>query len=325
MNQMFLCVVNPSARSGRGGGIWGKLRQALEQRNIGYEVIFTRGPEHAVQAVRERTSRDPEEQLDIIVVGGDGTLNEVLTGICDLSRVRLGLVPVGSGNDFARDLDLPKDPARLIERICNAQVRRHLDVGVLTYIDMEGQRSRLGIEPEQTRRFGVSAGIGFDAAVCEEALASEIKNRLNRIGLGKLAYGAIAVRAIARAPRIPCDITIEDGAHRETIHLEHFLFIAAMIHHYEGGGFRFAPAAALSDGRFDMCIIGQMPVPMMFLAMPFAYFGRHYGFREVYHRLGGRVHIRTQEPMWVHTDGEVLTKSRELTFECQKEALALLV
>ena len=324
---MFYCVVNPAARSGQGGGIWRRLERELADRSLSYEVIFTDGPGRALEAVRERTGRiaEGDEPLDIVVLGGDGTLNEVLSGITDLKRVRLGLVPVGSGNDFARDLELPRDPARIIERICDGVERRRLDVGILEYSDLDGPRSRLNIEPEVTRRFGVSAGIGFDAAVCEEALQSGTKNRLNRLGLGKLSYGAIAVRNIAHAPRIHCDIELIRGEGSESIQLSHFLFIAAMIHHYEGGGFKFAPGADMTDGLFDMCIIGQMPVARMFMAMPFAYFGRHYMFKGTMHRLAREVHIHAEAPLWVHTDGEVLVAAKDLVFKCERQALSMIV
>ena len=97
-----------------------------------------------------------------------------------------------------------------------------------------------------------------------------------------------------------------------------------MIHHHEGGGFRLAPKANLTDGRFDLCIVGDMKRAKMFLALPFSFFGLHYIFKGVYKYRTSKIHIKTMIPMWVHTDGEVSVKSDDITLECLKQKLRLM-
>ena len=144
---------------------------------------------------------------------------------------------------------------------------------------------------------------------------------LNKIGPGKLTYGMIAIKQLIKADKIPCDIEFENG---KQVHLTHFLFIASMIHRYEGGGFNFAPKAKLTDGKFDLCIVGDMKRAMMMLALPFSFFGLHYYFKGVYKYRTSKIRIKTLIPMWVHTDGEVSVKSDDITLECLKQKLKLM-
>ena len=88
--------------------------------------------------------------------------------------------------------------------------------------------------------FDVSAGMGFDAAVCQMANTTGTKSFFNKIGLGKLTYGTIAVKELFGAEKVPCEIILDDET---AIHVDSFIFAAAMVHHYEGGGFNFAPKA----------------------------------------------------------------------------------
>lgn len=324
--KLYYCIVNPSARSGHGESLWSQLENRFKSENIRYKVVFTVGPGHALRVTKKLTTQDfPQDQLPLklVVMGGDGTLNEVVSGIVDFDKVVVGYVPVGSSNDFARDLGLPKTPVELFDHILDGKVIRKLDLGKLTYNKKTKDLSRLHDDNiEDTRIFDVSAGIGFDAAVCEEALSSGTKNFLNKIGLGKLTYLTIAVRQILKADKIPCDIIIDDN---EPIHLDHFLFVAAMIHHYEGGGFKFAPDADLTDGLFNMCIVGALPIARIFVALPLAYVGKHYWIKGIQHVTARKVTINTHIPMWVHTDGEVQVKSDSITLECLQQKLSLII
>lgn len=325
---MYYCIVNPSARSGKGKEIWESLEKKFAERKIEYKVAYTKGPGHATKLTAKLTSGEPdsaiakEKPVKLVVLGGDGTLNEAINGIKDFENTYVGYIPIGSSNDFSRDLDYSKDLNDVIEKIVDGQVVRKLDLGKLTYNAMSRTMSRLHDEHILTTRlFDVSAGIGFDAAVCEEALSSGTKNFFNRIGLGKLTYGAIALKQLMGAEKIPCEVKLSDGT---TITLKHFITITAMIHHYEGGGFKFAPKADLSDGLFDICVAGNLGRLKMLGALPFVFVGHHYWIRGIDHYLTDKITIKTDKPMWVHTDGEVSVKSDNITLECLREKLQLM-
>ncbi len=324
---MYYCIVNPSARSGKGKDIWNKLELRFLEKGIDYSARLTKGPGHASEIARNLTkdiqTMSPEEQpVKLVVLGGDGTLNEVVNGIQDFENTLLGYIPIGSSNDFARDLNYPKKLDALLDLIIEGAEVRRLDLGKLTYNSMSRETSRLHQERiAVTRIFDVSSGIGFDAAVCEQALSSGTKNFLNKIGLGKLTYGSIALRQLFGAEKVPCDIIL-DG--KETLHLNRFIFIAAMIHHYEGGGFNFAPKADLTDGKFDLVYAGDMPAARMLYALPLSFFGNYYWIKGIGHHVVQKVTIKAEKPMWVHTDGEVSVKSDHITLECLQEKLRLM-
>ena len=324
---MYYCIVNPSARSGKGKDIWELLEKKFAEKGLEYRAVFTKGPGHATKLAHNLTAprnsdNDKVGPTKLIVLGGDGTLNEAINGIQDFENTLVGYIPIGSSNDFARDLSFPKKTDDLIEQILEAKVVRALDLGKLTYNSMSRETSRLHEDRiAVTRLFDVSAGIGFDAAVCEQALSSNTKNFLNKIGLGKLTYGSIALRQLFKAEKVPCEITLDDN---KTIQLKRFIFIAAMVHHYEGGGFKFAPNADLTDGKFDLVYAGNMPSAKMLLALPLSFIGHYFWIKGIGHHLVQKVSIKTGKPMWVHTDGEVSVKSDHITFECLKQKLKMM-
>ena len=322
---MYFCIVNPSARSGKGREIWNKLEYRFLEKGLDYKTFFTKGPGHATRLVTEIMSQkesESEDKVKLVVLGGDGTLNEVMNGITDFDRALVGYIPIGSSNDFSRDLGYPGKIDELIDKVVDGRKVRCLDLGKVTFNSMTKPISRLHDETiQKTRIFDVSSGIGFDAAVCEQALSSGTKNFFNKIGLGKLTYGTIALRQLLKADRIPCDIELDDGTN---IHLNRFIFIAAMIHHYEGGGFNFAPDADLTDGKFDLVYAGDMPSRRMIFALPFSFFGKYYWIKGIGHHVVQKATIRTELPMCVHTDGEVSVKSDNITLECLKEKLSLM-
>ena len=323
---MYYCIVNPSARSGKGKEIWEKLETKFEEKGLKYKAVYTKGPGHAKKLAQNLTTKtedsDHSSPIKLVVLGGDGTLNEVINGICDFENTLVGYIPIGSSNDFARDLAYPKSLDDLIGKIVEGKLVRTLDLGKLTYNSMSRETSRLHEDRiSVTRMFDVSSGIGFDAAVCEQALSSGTKNFLNKLGLGKLTYGSIAIKQLLGAEKVPCDIILDNG---EAIHLKRFIFIAAMIHHYEGGGFNFAPKADLTDGKFDLVYAGNMPAFRVLFALPMSFIGNYYWIKGVGHHVTSKVTIKTDKPMWVHTDGEVSVKSDNITWECLQKKLNMM-
>ena len=323
---MYHVIVNPASKSGKGKLIWAELEQVLVDRGIDYKVVFSKKPGHVIKLVRDLSgyvlASSPDAVLKLIVLGGDGTLNEALQGISDFSRVEIGYIPTGSSNDLARDLCLPKDPVKCLNNILDCKKPTLMDIGLLQYDNTSDELSRLHDENVLSRRyFDVSAGIGYDAAICEEALATPLKNVLNKIGLGKLIYLIVALKQLIQTKRCECTMTLDD---EKVIKMPQFLFIAAMIHQYEGGGFMFGPGASAFDGKFDICAVTDIRKYMVLLALPTALKGKHFRFKGIERYEASKIHIETRKPCWVHTDGEVSMKSDAITLECLKETLQLL-
>lgn len=323
---MYHIIVNPASRTGKGKTIWSNLEPVLVDRKVEYKVHFSKKAGHVIELVREVCnsvlSDSPDSVLNLIVLGGDGTLNETLQGISDFKRVRIGYIPTGSSNDMARDIKLPADPVTCLNNILDCTTPSYMDLGVLTYNETSKQLSRLHEEHILSKRyFDVSSGIGYDAAISEEALVSRAKKVLNKIGLGKLIYLIISLKQLLTTKRYDAVMTIDDN---EKIHLTNFLFAACMVHKYEGGGFMFCPTADYHDGILEVCAVSDISNLTVLRALPTALKGKHYAFKGIEHYSGRKIDIETSAPLWVHTDGEVTMKSSSVTFTCEKEAIALL-
>ena len=186
---MYYFIVNPHSRSGQGAQLWRRLEMELKKSTVEYQVNLTERPGHARELAARLTTGQPDGASSqvIVAVGGDGTLNEVLDGLHVSSQVTLGYIPTGSGNDFARSMRLPKTPQRALQRILHPRYFRFLDYGVLS----------CDVCNINHRRFIVSSGIGFDAAVCQRLGVSALKRFLCRIHISKHSYVVIEIR---RAP-----------------------------------------------------------------------------------------------------------------------------
>lgn len=318
---MYHIIMNPTSKSGKGQSIWKKLENILSGKGILYKLYESTYTGHVTELTRQITSTG--EAVSLIILGGDGTVNEALQGIEDFDKVNLGYIPTGSSNDLARALRLSRNPEELLLQILDGTHAHMVDLGILTYESSSEVTSRLHKRPQhKSRYFVVSSGIGFDAAVCEEALSSPIKNTLNRLKLGKLTYLCIALKQLFAAKAISCEMILDD---KKTLYVPKLLFTAFMIHPYEGGGFCFCPQALDSDGLLDLCVVGDLPKLLILFALPTAFFGRHYMFPKIEHYTASAVQLKTSAPLWVHTDGEVYLKSDLISVSCLKQRIRFLV
>ena len=319
-------VVNPAGASGRTGKEWEKIETMLAGK-AQYRVHYS-SPGHGIEQIcRELTQDGP---ADLVIVGGDGSMNEAVNGIADFEHTRIGLIPCGSGNDLAKDLAFPKQREELIRRILEGKTRRVIDIGEVichsqsALLDAGTKKFRPVTEPHEIiRRFNISCGLGFDAAICAEVELSRMKEILNKVRLGKLVYLAEAFKTITRTRNVPVTVRMADTG-EETAYPE-CLFIAGMNHRFEGGGFQFCPNAADDDGLLDFCIgngLGRVDFLRIF---PYAYSGAHVRFKGVHQKRSAAAEIRSEVPLWLHTDGEIRYMSDHVTMRIAAEKLKLLV
>lgn len=283
---MLHVIMNPSSSSGNGLNIWRSIESVLKSRNIEYTLYETNGSDSAKKFASEINFDNPEDIL--VGIGGDGTMNEIFCGIKDFSKVTLGYIPSGSGGDLARDLGLYGNPLDALEMILDPKEYRYMDVGLLE-------------NDECVKRFGVSTGIGFDAAICHEALNSKIKRFLNKFHLGKLTYTIIALKQLASTKKTSCTIVLDDDI---TIQIDNLYFIATMVHRYEGGGFMFCPDAKYDDGILDLCVVGDIPKFKLLTILPTAYKGNHVKYKGINTYKARKIKIIADRDLPIHTDGE---------------------
>lgn len=329
---MYYFIVNPLSKSGRGRQIWERISPILDREDVAYKLYMTKGAGDAAKIaqtilIENNCKKKPEGSLSgnpfaasphscitLVILGGDGTVNEIIQTAIFYENVLLAYVPTGSSNDLARDLGINKDPVKNLYRILGSKTIHSMDAGQVDYIEDE--------KIADTHYFAVSCGIGFDAAVCQEAMHSCMKGILNCLGMGKLTYLFIAIRQIFAAAKTGCTLVLDD---EREISLHKVLFAATMIHRYEGGGFMFCPDAVDDDGYLDLCIAGDISVLRAFRILPTAFKGKHTRFSGVEIERCRKLLITASSPLWVHTDGEISQKSDKIYLTCQKNALQFIV
>lgn len=307
---MYYFIVNPNSRSGRGRLIWEQIHQQLLLQRISFQYCLTRYSGHATQIASKAsllgTASDP---VYMIAVGGDGTIQEVLTGITDFDRVVFGYIPTGSGNDFCRSMELPFDPMEALEYILKAQRIEAMDVPYL-------------VRKDKKSRFGISTGIGYDAAVCQEVLATPFKKVFNRLGLGKLIYLFIALKQLIFISPGKVTLTLDE---ENTVSYEHVYFTAVMNQRYEGGGFKFCPDAKPDDGLLDVILVEGIGKLKLLFCLPTAFFGKHTKIKGIHIFTCRGIQIHSEEALPIHVDGESGGIRKDLTVSVEKKPLKILL
>lgn len=308
---MIYFIVNEASGRGRAGRQWRRLKTALREKNVAFQSWTTHGPGQARQLAAQ-VSRTSDGLVRLVVVGGDGTINEVLNGIEDFERVALGVVPFGSGNDFVRGLGLPKQPLAALERALTADGEKRIDIGQVTIGDAA------------PRRFAISAGVGMDAWICAQVEASRAKAWLNRLGLGSFVYGLMTLSAVRHLATVTGSVQMETPQGILWRDLDALIFLACMNFPWEGGGVPVAPGASAMDGFFSVCLAEGLTRLETLARLPLLAMGRHSHTRGVSLHKASRVVVRLEQPLYVHTDGEVPGTAAQIGFEILPKKLRVL-
>ncbi|MGB8455118.1 MAG: diacylglycerol kinase family protein [Anaerocolumna sp.] len=306
---MYYFIINPKSRSERGIKIWHTVKEELDKKEVPYTFHITEYPYHATEITQE-ICMTYSGIKNIIVLGGDGTVNEVINGITDFNEVILGYIPSGSSNDLARGLKLPKDPILNLKNILTPSRFQYLDMGMIkTYFN------------DYQSKFAVSSGIGFDAAICEESFRSGLKTVLNKYGFGKLTYIILALKQLISCRFMNGTVSIDGG---QPIFYKKILLITSMIHKFEGGGMRIAPAADPYDGMLSVCIVHGVSRLRILTVLPFLLFGKHVHFKGVTTFNCRNLDVELRAPSWVHIDGECPGTFKQINVTCITNQLRIL-
>lgn len=306
---MYYFIINPHSKSGYGISIWKKAEVILKERKISYISYFTQYTGHAQQLAKEIALLC--RPCTLSVLGGDGTLNEVINGLMqtDFSHITLGYIPTGSGNDFARALGLPCDVEQCIEMILAPSKYTTVDIGLAHTKDV-------------SRYFLVSSGIGYDADICRNVMASPLKKIMNKIHLGKLTYVLIALKLLIQYKSCPVSVRIDK---KEKTSLSKFLFITGMNTPYEGGGVKFCPDANFQDNLLNICMIGNLPKLKILALFPTAFLGKHGHFHGVTLTKCNRIDISSKSRLPIHCDGESMGIADHLTLQSTQKQINVIL
>jgi diacylglycerol kinase (ATP) len=232
----------------------------------------------------------------VVAAGGDGTLNEVVNGIGEnLGDARLGLIPLGTGNDFARTIGVPDDLEAAIDLIVIGETRE---------VDL------VRVTSDEVRYFvNVSAG-GFSGLV-DEKLTPEIKKTW-----GPLAYLRGAAAALSELRAYRTTLALDNS---ESLTLDLYNVVVANGR-YVAGGTLIAPEAAIDDGLLDIVLIPQRSAPELALLAAQVALGTHLTSDAIVFRRAAQLTVNSKPGMWFNVDGE-LVGNEPARFEILPRAL----
>ena len=281
-------LVNPGASSGNGLKIWKNAKKLLDRQGVSYREHVLSAPGQA-EYITSMLTKDIKEDIHILVIGGDGTMNETINGVRDFEHTKLSCVRSGSGSDFAMNMGVDKDCETALMHLINAPEEFELDYGLVT------------ADRYPSRRFVISCGAGYDADICKEVSESGLKKAFNRIHLGKLVYLVIGVKQIFTRKKSMALLYIDDD---KPIRIKKLFFVVGMNHMREGGGVPFCPDADPTDGIMDVCLVRDMPKWKLLLAVAMVYSKNHLRFRKINAYRCRRMYLATKKPQQIHLDGE---------------------
>ena len=287
-------LVNPSAGRGAGRRLAPEVRERLRQAGVEGEIEFTSRPGE-MRALVAAALRDGAEC--VAVAGGDGSVNEAVNGYVGIARENqaLAIIPLGTGNDFAKMLGVGNDWRHACDRIASDRPRR-VDAG-----RCNGHVFANGI------------GAGFDAQVALEA------NGIRWLR-GNAVYGLALARTLLLRYATPNARIVHDGGVIEG----RITMLAAANGTTYGGAFRIAPGADIADGMLDLMVAERLSRIGIIGFIPHVLRGTHVGRRGVTMVRTRRLVVETEEPLVVHADGEIIDRAaKRLEVEVLPEAMQI--
>lgn len=264
-------IINPAAGRGMVNKLRPRLLAAAESLPGTVQVHLTAAPGHAQQIAGELK----RENAVVIAVGGDGTIHEIANGLVD-GNCTLGVVPVGSGNDFVKMLNIPRDYVAALEVI------------------QRGKTLTIDLGKANSCYFINGLGLGFDAEVVIEL--QKVK------GLRGFAMYLYAVFKTLRRLRNRTVILDMNGSRQN----REVFMINVGNGEYLGGGFRLTPEAKIDDGVLNVCIFRALRPGEVLRHLPKALSGRHIELPQVEFLRTSRLVVESAEGFPVHADGELL-------------------
>jgi len=273
-------IFNPKARYGQAASCLPRLEALLKAANINYELALTEREGDGARIAADAVSKGFRV---VVAVGGDGVASDVAGALAG-SDIAFGLIPTGSGDDFAKSLLMSRDLERAVAAIKQCRTKR-IDAGLVN-----------------GRYYFNSLGLGLDGEVIVE------KKKLS--GLRDLRlYFTATLRALSRyrGQRMSLDF----GQGRIWFQA---LLVEIMNGRSVGGGYLLTPEAEVDDGLLDICLIHQLSWLEFFLHVPKSFKGKHTRLKQVVMGKTAQVVVESETPISVQVDGELWPRA-ERRFE----------
>ncbi|MFS0751068.1 diacylglycerol/lipid kinase family protein [Oceanobacillus sp. 1P07AA] len=283
---MFIFIVNPTAGEGRARYIFSLIQQMEQYRMMAdKKVYFTDYPTHAEVITREILHEYKEKLKGLFIIGGDGTIHEVINGL-DNVLIPISFIPSGSGNDFAKGINLGND----VQQFLKPEAFNKPNDYWFSIYKTNGF----------TRKMVNSLGFGFDAEIAERANSAKSKRYFNNLGIGKIIYLVSLVKVLRTYKPKRIQISI-DGITRR---LNDCWMLSVGNHPYYGGGLKILPHAKNNRDKIYGIIIHALPKWKVLLLFLSVIFGWHRYFKEVELFEADTVEILSDTLLCYQVDGQ---------------------
>ncbi|MHB8642919.1 MAG: diacylglycerol/lipid kinase family protein [Gaiellaceae bacterium] len=274
-------LVNPASENGATGRRWAQLAHEAAQRGLGGNALLSERPGQLSELARAAVDGGAEL---LVVVGGDGTLNEVVNGIAE-RNVEIAVIPRGTGWDFVRTYGIPRRIDRAVDIALHGKTVE-IDLGRVTYRAWSGA--------DETRWFANVASVGMSGAVAKRA------NETTKALGGKISYFWSVLAVFARWQVGEVRVSVDEVERSGRMH-----DVIVANGRYFGGGMMIAPDASSDDGLLDVLLIGDLTKRDLMVTLPKTYRGKHLPHPKA-ELLRGRVVTvgSTGSPLPVELDGE---------------------
>lgn len=266
-------IVNPSANRSKALKQVGWLRNAVKEHWPGSRIVISKKAGDLARIGRDEAAKGHP----VIACGGDGSINELINGVAGMDTV-VGVLPMGSGNDFAKSMGIP------LKKDAALRALRSADAAPIDLIRYDTNRG--GGLCDNT------LGIGFDGWANFHA-------HQNTVFKGTLQYLYATVKTAFTFKAVPMRLTLDE--------LEitgDFLMVTLCNGTTEGGNFKVAPMADPTDGWMDVVILGPLSIPGLFVRLPFFLTGSQFRFKDIRHMRCRSFSAEIGVPVGVHVDGE---------------------
>jgi len=284
-------IVNPAANNGRAREKWVTLERWLNSEKIPYRVAFSQDSDDVTRLSRQAAT---EPGAVVVGVGGDGTLSRIADALVGTEAI-LGVIPAGTGNDFARTFRIPANPVDA----CTVLLR-----GLTVPIDVGCLNGRMFLNV---------VGAGLDAAVVVDA------NRLFKRFAGSLGYFLSLLKQLMFFQPTEMEIRLDSNVFRTKA-----WFVTVANACYYGSGMKVAPMSDPQDGLADVIVVENLHRFQFLRLFPLVYSGRHVAHSAVKQFRSSQVNVVSKKPLFVHADGD-LYGTTPLTIVMHRHAVRLKV
>ncbi|MBC8525980.1 MAG: diacylglycerol kinase family lipid kinase [Candidatus Cloacimonetes bacterium] len=272
---LYKIILNPFAGKGKAFRSIRTIEKYFQKFQIEYDMQITDSPKQATEIALESANKGFEY---IVAAGGDGTINEVLNGIMKSEypeKINLGIIAVGAGNDFVKNLSYPRSIDNQI-KILRRKTTKKIDIGKI-----------------EDLYFINTLGLGFDAQVTKTYYKSKLLN-------GFIGYLIAVLLTLIKCRTYLVEISVDD----KTI-IKNTLFITVGNGKCCGGKFHLTPDAKIDDGVFDLCIIDKLTRREIIKFLPKVIKGKHTNLPMVKMLQGNEIIVKSEIDLPVYLDGEI--------------------